>query len=50
MSQEDAAAASGIDYKRIQRIEAGSVNITVKTLVRLTSALGTTVWRLTQTR
>ena len=43
MSQEEAAAQAGIDYKRLQRIEAGRVNVTVRTLVRIATALNTTV-------
>jgi len=42
LSQEDAAAESGVDYKRWQRIEAGTVNVTVRTLVRVAAAVGTT--------
>ncbi len=46
LSQEAAAANSGIDYKRWQRLEDGSVNPTVRTLVRVASAVGTSFWRL----
>jgi transcriptional regulator with XRE-family HTH domain len=38
LTQEEASARAEIDYKRYQRIEAGSVNVTVKTLVRIASA------------
>lgn len=46
LSQEDAASAAGIDYKRFQRLEQGAVNPTVRTLVRVARALGTTFWAL----
>lgn len=46
MTQEDAAHAAGIDYKRWQRLEQGSVNPTVKTLERAALALGTSFWNL----
>jgi transcriptional regulator with XRE-family HTH domain len=46
MTQEDAAAAAGIDYKRLQRIEQGTVNVTVKTLVRIAAAFETDIWSL----
>ncbi|MBI4700813.1 MAG: helix-turn-helix transcriptional regulator [Deltaproteobacteria bacterium] len=46
MTQEAAAAAAGIDYKRWQRIEQGAVNPTVRTLVRVAAALGTNLWAL----
>lgn len=48
LTQEEAAAASGIDYKRWQRIEAGSVNCTIRTLVRVADALGVGFWDLTE--
>ena len=44
MTQEAAAARSGIDYKRYQRLEAGGVNATMRTLLRVAEALGTDVW------
>lgn len=43
LTQEQLAGTTGIDYKRIQRIEAGSVNLTVHTLVRLAAALDVSV-------
>lgn len=46
MTQEAAASRAGIDYKRWQRLEAGEVNATVRTLVRAAGALGTTFWEL----
>jgi transcriptional regulator with XRE-family HTH domain len=46
LSQEEAADLSAIDYKRFQRIETGKVNVTVKTLVRIAEALGTSFSRL----
>ena len=39
MTQEAAPAASGIDYKRWQRLEAGDVNATIKTIVRVAITL-----------
>jgi transcriptional regulator with XRE-family HTH domain len=46
LTQEDAAARAGIDYKRYQRVEAGEVNVTIRTVVRIAGALGTTFARL----
>ncbi|MBX3197263.1 MAG: helix-turn-helix transcriptional regulator [Labilithrix sp.] len=39
LTQEEAAARSGIDYKRWQRIEHGIANPTVATLARIALAL-----------
>ena len=52
ITQEEAAARSGIDYKRFQRVEAGTVNVTVRTMVRISAGLGVTFWQLvgTETR
>jgi len=46
LTQEETAAAAGIDYKRWQRLELGAVNPTVRTLVRAAEAVGCTVWDL----
>jgi len=46
LTQEQAASDSGIDYKRWQRLEEGSVNPTVKTLHRVASALAVPFWDL----
>lgn len=46
LSQEAVAGGAGIDYKRYQRIEAGGVNVTAKTLVRIAAAIGTDFARL----
>lgn len=46
LTQEAAAAAAGIDYKRWQRLERGEVNTTVRTLTRVAGALGVTFWDL----
>lgn len=46
LTQEQAAAASGIDVKRWQRLEQGDVNPTARTLARAAHALGTTFWGL----
>jgi transcriptional regulator with XRE-family HTH domain len=40
LSQEEAAARAGIDDKRWQKLEAGTVNPTVKTLYRVARTLG----------
>jgi transcriptional regulator with XRE-family HTH domain len=46
MTQEDAAHQARIDYKRLQRLEQGVVNATMKTLVRLARVYGTSVWTM----
>jgi transcriptional regulator with XRE-family HTH domain len=46
LTQEQAASDSGIDYKRWQRLEEGSVNPTVKTLHRVAAALDIPFWDL----
>jgi DNA-binding XRE family transcriptional regulator len=46
MTQEDAAHRAKIDYKRWQRLERGEVNATVRTLVRVSAALGVEFWAL----
>jgi transcriptional regulator with XRE-family HTH domain len=46
LTQEEAAGRAGVDYKRLQRIEAGKVNVTIRTLVRLATALEVSVWQL----
>jgi transcriptional regulator with XRE-family HTH domain len=46
LSQEDAAHRAGIDAKRWQRLEYGDVNPTVRTLVRVASALRIDFWAL----
>jgi transcriptional regulator with XRE-family HTH domain len=46
VTQEEAAHAAAIDYKRWQRLEAGEVNATVRTLVRVAAAVGTDLWGL----
>lgn len=46
LTQEAAASAAGIDYKRYQRLEAGTVNATMRTLARVAEALGTDVWKM----
>jgi len=35
-----------IDWRRWQRLENGTVNPTVRTLLRVSTALGTTFWKL----
>lgn len=42
-TQEAAAERLGIDVRELQRIEAGRVNLTLHTLLRLTRALGTPI-------
>jgi ribosome-binding protein aMBF1 (putative translation factor) len=39
LTQEQLAARTGIDYKRLQRIESGTVNVTIRTLCRIASSL-----------
>jgi ribosome-binding protein aMBF1 (putative translation factor) len=46
LTQELAAAAAGIDYKRWQELEGGRVNPTARTLMRVADALGTDIWAL----
>lgn len=48
LTQEGAAAKSGIDIKRWQRLEAGTVNATIRTLVNVAVALDTNFWDLTR--
>jgi transcriptional regulator with XRE-family HTH domain len=50
LTQEAAAGKAEIDYKRVQRIEAGTANVTIRTLVRLAAALGTDFWGLVRAR
>lgn len=46
LTQEDVAGTAGIDYKRFQRIEGGTVNLTVRTIMRIASALKMDFWSL----
>ena len=46
LTQEDAAHAAEIDWRRWQRIEEGTVNPTVKTLVRVARAVRKDFWAL----
>lgn len=46
ISQEAAAAEAGIEPKRYQRLELGSVNATLNTLVRVAAALKTDFWTM----
>jgi transcriptional regulator with XRE-family HTH domain len=46
LTQEAAADIAGIDVKRWQRLEAGQVNATVKTLWRVAEATGVEVFAL----
>ncbi len=46
LTQEDAADSAGVDWRRWQRLEAGRVNATIRTLVRVSGALGLTFWAL----
>lgn len=50
LTQEEAAHAAGIDYKRWQRLERGAVNPTVKTLARAADALGLSFWDLARVK
>jgi transcriptional regulator with XRE-family HTH domain len=49
LTQEEAAARAGIDYKRWQRLEQGLVNPTARTLVRVAEAVRTDLWQLMST-
>lgn len=44
MTQEEAAAAAAIGYKRWQDLEAGRTNTTILTLIRIAAALGVDFW------
>jgi transcriptional regulator with XRE-family HTH domain len=46
LTQEEAAAKAGMDLKRWQRLEAGAVNATVRTLVHAAQAIGVDFWDL----
>jgi transcriptional regulator with XRE-family HTH domain len=46
LTQEDAASLAGIDWRRWQRLEGGSVNPTVRTLARVARVLGLSFWEL----
>lgn len=46
LSQEQAADAAQIDARRWQRLEAGKVNMTYKTLFRISQVLGAEVENL----
>lgn len=50
LTQEDAAARAGIDYKRFQRIEQGTINVTIRTLVRIAHACRMDFWTLLNPR
>jgi transcriptional regulator with XRE-family HTH domain len=45
-SQEHAAEEAGINPRHLQKVEAGSVNVTLHTLARLSVAFGVDVRRL----
>ena len=46
LTQEAAASLAGIDWRRWQRLERGTVNPTVSTLLRVAQALGLDFWQL----
>ena len=46
LTQEEAASRCDVDYKRWQKIEAGSVNVTVRTLARVAEAMSISFWVL----
>lgn len=50
LTQEEAADRAGIDYKRYQRLEAGTVNATLRTLLRIAEGLETNVWAMLEGR
>ena len=45
LTQERVAFLADIDYKRYQRVEAGEVNVTLRTLVRIADAIGADLWK-----
>lgn len=45
-TQEKVAAAASVDSKRYQRLENGGVNPTIRTLLRLATAMKTDFWSL----
>lgn len=46
LSQAEVARASGIDFRRYQRLEQGRVNPTIRTLLRVANALEVDIWAL----
>ena len=40
LTQEELARRSGFGWRHIQKIEAGEVNVTVRTICRLSAAIG----------
>lgn len=50
LTQEEAADRAGIDYKRYQRLESGTVNATIRTLLRIAEAFDTSVWTMLEGR
>lgn len=46
LTQEQLAAKIGMDWKRLQRVEAGKVNATMNTLVRVARGLGVEITSL----
>jgi transcriptional regulator with XRE-family HTH domain len=50
LRQVEMETLCGVTYRHYQNIEAGRVNVTLQTLWRLASALGTSVADLTRTR
>jgi transcriptional regulator with XRE-family HTH domain len=46
LTQEEAAHAAGLDWRRWQRLEAGTVNATVRTLGRVAEAVGVSFFEL----
>ena len=46
LTQEEAASRAGLDARRWQRIEQGVVNLTVRTMARVSSALDVSFWDL----
>lgn len=43
---EEAAEHTDLDLKHLQKIEAGALNVTLVTLVRLAEGFGVELWRL----
>lgn len=46
MTQRQVSEAAGIEFRRYRRLEAGAVNPTVRTLLRVAEAMGMNLWHL----
>ena len=50
MTQRQVSEAAGIEFRRYRRLEAGAVNPTVRTLLRVAEAMQLNLWRLLDLR